>query len=259
MGNKSLNALSFALPILIQNVDVSDVEQVVQLFNLMLSELGEESLAVSQTIVFTLLDKLEVLAATIAGEIIAPHIEVERLGIRKLYIAITYHIFSTGSKMALFCDRNVGRASEVYHKIAAYSKDAPFSNETKIVLLRSSLGVLLEMCKAWQDGDAPLVQQLNTTVLLNDVIPFLLQAPLDGALNVKDAQTQAVLADFGSLLWTLRDRMHAERFSAYLFNVIQRSGWMNKGADALTSLLTSNLPITAYRDEFKKFIRANVP
>lgn len=259
LGIGSLSAFSFALSILIQCSDVGDVEQVVQLFNLMLTELGEGCLSVSQSSLFTLLDKLEFLAASNSDETVAPHVEVERSSARKLYISVIYHTFSTGSTMALFGDQNVRRASEVYLKIAAYSKDAPFSNETKIALLRSSLGVWLEICKAWRDSDAPPVQQLNTTLLLNDVVPFLLQAPLDGSLNVKDAQTQAVLADLGGLLWTIRERMGAEVFSTYLFNAFQRTGWMSRSnVDALISLLTSNVNLTAYREEFKKVVRANL-
>ena len=259
LGVGSLNALSFALPILVQSSDVGDIEQVVQLFNLMLTDLGETCLSVSQSFLFILLDKLEYLTISVAGETIAPHVEVECLGVRKLYISVIYHVFSTGSKMALFCDQNVRRVPEVYHKIAAYSKDAPFSNETKIALLRSSLGVWLEVCKAWKDSDSPLVQQLNTTVLLNDILPFLLRAPLDGSLNAKDAQTQTVLADLGGLLWTVRERMGAEVFSNYIFNILQCAGWTNRdSAETLNSLLTSNINFTAFREEFKKVIRASV-
>lgn len=257
-GVDALQGFSFALPVLIEESVVGDVEQVVQLFNLMLSELGTSSLSISQAFLFALLDKLESLAEPIPGEMTAPHTEVERKGIRKLYISIVHHIFSTGSKITLFCDQNRHRAADVYCKLASYTKDIPFSTETKIVLLRSAIGVFQEICKTWTDSEMPFAQQLNTAVVLNDVIPFLINAPVDGSLSVKDAQTQAVIAELGSLLWILKEKMGDDAFVAYLAPVLQRTAWTSSGAEALISQLRSNLPMTTYREEFKKLVRSTV-
>lgn len=267
LGPLLIPALGSLVPTLVHACSVSDADTVVQLCNQSMLEFGPRFLTVIEVVAFPLLDHLISFCAQMTnnngGELLPPHVEVEYVRLVKLYSSFVLYLFSTDSFIILLTNTHQAQLSSVFNYLLQCLRNPTFvaNKESRLAITRAVLAVFTEVTRKWKTSSSGQgFDDLNTIVIVKELVPFLLVSCVNGAYSIQDAQTIGVFADVGALLWTLSDARGAQALSFYLQSeVLDKAGWSTQRTHALVALLLGEpKAINIFKDDFKLIFKLHL-
>jgi exportin-T len=219
-----------------------DVLDISQLFNQLCIKFKENAVPAIDSSLLPFLQKVLALqlsetSVVPSGNSVAPppHVVTEQLSVRKQAFSTLQHIATHNASAVLYSENNVGSITDILRLMNDGATVVP-----EPVMKKTCTMFFGELARAWaQEGcPAPVHVRNGFFDFIYEVfVPGMLHCVLDSSFNVKDANQYRVLAEFGVVLWLLKQsyRGNAE-FNSRMTELV-RSGKLNLTGSAANACL----------------------
>lgn len=277
LGPQCIEIMLGTVGILLAQSDSKDVEEVVQLLNQGMIEFGPSAIPLIDCFFGPVIEKLNNLfiafdnfhasAASSGGDgtsggvgLEAPHVEVERAALQRLYVVFIYHVVSNPTVPILSSPKHSCFLQDIFENILSglQGGKGKIGPALSLPIRKSAVGIVTALVKVWGSSESasfvsPGLRQAMYQFLYDRAVPTVLRSLTDRvSVNVRDAMTQSLLVEVGVLVWTMH-AVNAADTIAYLQQLLPALGW--PPASCMSLIASLSLPVHAFKESFKQFVR----
>jgi len=282
LGSRCTDLLPHCFPQLLACADTTDTDIMVQVLNQLMKEHQAEALPLVDAMLANVLTKFvsltptpEIpLAAALEQDVqTAPspdgaqggisYAEQERVALQLQYLVFVNHV-SKQCPDALCSAANSPLLESIFARLllglqgGVGEGHGHISASAGIPLRKSALDTFIELMRAWSRHTTPpaLVTALRNFVL-EQALPSIVRDVADtSSISIKDPKNLQLLEQAGVLVWTIGSCYGNDNTAGYLQSMLPALGWNQEATAAVTQNIASGGAQNAFKDEFKRIVRA---